>query len=633
MQRRGFSWTQRHEATWALGAILTSALMLRLYRLNAPAEDFLSWRETVTLMVARNFYRSSMNLFLPQVDWALHDTPAAINVLGGSELMVTPYLTAALYHVFGIQHWVGRIVPIIFSLLGLLVFHRLAERLYDRRIAHVGTLLLMVSPYYLYCGRTQQPESFTHAMVILTIFTFIRWVDRPSPVGFMVAAASAIAMMLGKPTMGVIAIPMAYILWRKNGFRTITAPSTWMFGVAVGIPVLAFVYWTFIAVDARTDVNLGGEGWYFAHAKWLLDPGYYFHIARSLFSWSLTPIIAIAAVVGLVSAVWQPAHRIGAAWLLGALSMFVLIPGGSETNGYYQMIVEPPACLLAGVMLVSLFRGMRMKWIAATLVPLAMLNSLYIAQHLYEPVYAAHVACGRWINANTNENVPVLNAFQSTTLLYYADRTGWNSWLKSAGPHPVFDVELVQSAENVGAGLVAIPIADYDNAFNPDFDGVRDYLYTNYLCHKGKNFTVYDLGQAANLALPPDRRIILGDSSTRKYLRGAVGPNNRPPDGPVFVPTGPGQRSGIEFESSTHPQRILLDLASAVPDHPIAIRVNGATPHQLVCDEAGVRMRFQVEPVPEPVNGNRYIVEIVTTKANAQGIGVVLFEFRAPSIR
>ncbi|NIA14573.1 MAG: hypothetical protein GWP08_10880 [Nitrospiraceae bacterium] len=100
-----------------LGTLLGLGVLLRLYHITAPPCDFLSWRDTQTLMVARNFYQESMNLFLPAVDWRTTDEVAARGLVGGTELMVVPYLTAILYHFFGIQFWVGRVVPIAFAVL------------------------------------------------------------------------------------------------------------------------------------------------------------------------------------------------------------------------------------------------------------------------------------------------------------------------------------------------------------------------------------------------------------------------------------------------------------------------------------------------------------------------------------
>ena len=73
-----------------VGLILLSGLLLRLYELAAPPVDFLCWRDTQTLMVARNFYREGMNLFSPSVDWRTTTEFAVKGTVGGTELQVVP---------------------------------------------------------------------------------------------------------------------------------------------------------------------------------------------------------------------------------------------------------------------------------------------------------------------------------------------------------------------------------------------------------------------------------------------------------------------------------------------------------------------------------------------------------------
>jgi hypothetical protein len=99
------------------GGVLLIGLVLRCYHIGMPPIDFLAWRETQTLMVARNFCREGMNLLRPSVDWRTTYEVAPRGTVGGTELQVVPYLTAVLYQVLGMRYWVGRVVPICFASL------------------------------------------------------------------------------------------------------------------------------------------------------------------------------------------------------------------------------------------------------------------------------------------------------------------------------------------------------------------------------------------------------------------------------------------------------------------------------------------------------------------------------------
>ena len=55
--------------------ILALALALRCFHLTDPAWDYHNWRQSITLMVARDFARHGVSLH-PQVQWVSHNRPA-----------------------------------------------------------------------------------------------------------------------------------------------------------------------------------------------------------------------------------------------------------------------------------------------------------------------------------------------------------------------------------------------------------------------------------------------------------------------------------------------------------------------------------------------------------------------------
>ena len=56
--------------------ILLAALALRLWHITDPPWDYHNWRQTITLMVARDFARHGLPVLHPQVQW-VGDRPLA----------------------------------------------------------------------------------------------------------------------------------------------------------------------------------------------------------------------------------------------------------------------------------------------------------------------------------------------------------------------------------------------------------------------------------------------------------------------------------------------------------------------------------------------------------------------------
>ncbi len=546
-------------------AILAGAFALRLYHVNAPPIDFQSWRESYTLMVARNFFRHGFNPFFPRVDFRLGADLPETNVLAATELMVTPYLTALLYTVLGTGFWVNRVVPIFFSLFGLIYFYRLVRRFDGPHTAITAAALLAVSPYYLYCGRSQMPEAFVFAMSFAALFHYDAWLDRNRWIDFLVAATACVLMIVGKPHLGVMAVPMAYLTFHRPGLRAFRDWRLYAFAALVAAPCIAYVWWSFFELASRSGVK-DSSAVYFSHSRWLFNPEYYKKIRLSVWLWAVTPPVVVLGFVGIFRA--RSGGRYALAWLSGALSFFFIVPGGAETNGYYQLILAPPMIVLASVAMTKgiehsakLVYALRLAFVVV-LVGGTAVYSVVTAYRMFQPLYADDYLCGEWIRTHTPPEAMVLSASPNPTMLYLADRVGWTSFPKSWGIEPQLNAEFIDAVGRNGATVLGIPYRYFDDGTYEDFNDLRDLLYATYRCDKGDGYTVFYLNARADLSIPADGRIAFGTLDSRRYLRGRWGLDQADAIGGAYAPMGPSLSVGIEFASETPPKQIVVTLGA-----------------------------------------------------------------------
>src|SRR5919108_3996090 len=99
---------RRHELPF-LFAILACGLGIRLIKISQPFVDAWSWREADMAMIAENFYRTSFNIFYPQVNWA-GNAPGYV----GTEFPLVAFIAALLYGIFDVHDWIGRSVSMLF---------------------------------------------------------------------------------------------------------------------------------------------------------------------------------------------------------------------------------------------------------------------------------------------------------------------------------------------------------------------------------------------------------------------------------------------------------------------------------------------------------------------------------------
>lgn len=607
---------KRH--TVFLGLILALGLLLRLYHVSAPPVDFLSWRDTQTLMIARNFYREGMNLFSPSVDWRTTREAASKGTVGGTELQVVPYLTAALYRVFGLQYWVGRVVPILFALIGTIYFHRLVRRFYGPGCATVSTLLITVSPYYLFCGRVQMPEPFAYAMAFATLYHYDRWLVENNHRQFGLAVAFCALTLLGKPQLGIIAVPMAFLACQRLGRRALITPSLYLFAVLVGVPVSVYMAYSYAVLIPKTGISFASAS-LLGYRRFLTDPTYYTRVARAVCLYALTPPIAALAAGGLLVRPRASRGLFAHAWTAGALSFFLLMPGGNIANGYYHLVLVPPAVILAARAIGIGWERPRLRVVAALLLIGSAGYSLHVARELYVPRYEPALHCGAWIAENTPKDALVLTADRNPATLYFADRVGWTSWGRTFGE------DLINAVIPLGASALAITDEWFDNAYYPPYQDVRDSLYDTFLSYHGADFVVFFLRRPADLSLPEGGRIVFGVPGSRKYLRGTWGPDQGGEASGTFVAMGPAARSGITFATARAPKRIILELASAAPDQEISFQLNGQAAGALSLSNAFERGRAVINCVAPVPSDGKWALTLDAARQNENGASLLLY--------
>src|SRR5688572_23657512 len=120
-------------------------MIFRLYRIDQPYIDTLSWRQASTAMMAENFFKTDPNIFLPQVNWS-GPGPS----YNGREFQTVSYISAGLYHVFGQRDWIGRIVAVLFGVWGVFALYKLVNRVWDEMHALASAFVMAVMPLSIF---------------------------------------------------------------------------------------------------------------------------------------------------------------------------------------------------------------------------------------------------------------------------------------------------------------------------------------------------------------------------------------------------------------------------------------------------------------------------------------------------
>ena len=152
--------------------LITALFLLRLFHItDPPIEVSHNWRQTTSLMVARNFHQLDANILYPTID----ETGEHRGVVG-MEFPAIPYLIHLASIPLGYDHWYGRLITLLIVSIGSWYFFALLRLYTTERAAALATAAYCFSSIF-HLGRKVMPDPSSLSLIIVALyfgFTFLR---------------------------------------------------------------------------------------------------------------------------------------------------------------------------------------------------------------------------------------------------------------------------------------------------------------------------------------------------------------------------------------------------------------------------------------------------------------------------
>jgi O-antigen/teichoic acid export membrane protein len=411
-----FAWYQRlpihatAAGVWFAG-LLGVAGGLRLINFFGPLDDGHEWRQTFTLMSARS-YGHGAGWLAPYGTWfGVQPHPAGLEF---------PLYSIIAFLLSGLVDLVtaARIESLVCGVASIVVFYRICLLLKDPR-AKPASVLFGFVPLAVFYSHATQPESLLLLLMLATAYAALR---TPS-VWWTLAGAVCFAAAAGiKPTAFVImAFPLAYLFFKRPRRIAIL-----VIGVAGAIGLLtwsAYTRWLLLQT-APQWYQFNVDFWSANPLKVPLDWHYYWTLANRA-AFTLLPVPAIVFLI--VAARRRLGHPFWWCWLAGSAAELLVFGSVNYVHIYYQLALVPALAALA-VAGAPAWPRQRPLQVAAAAALIA--ATVYGMWPLYQqdPRY---LDAGRAIAEAAAPGPPILvlsqlNAPVLPTVLYYADRPGWD---------------------------------------------------------------------------------------------------------------------------------------------------------------------------------------------------------------
>jgi hypothetical protein len=378
--------------------IIAVTFALRCWHLSDPPWDYHNWRQTITLMVARDFARHGFAVLYPQVAWVSHNRPFDPSYFSG-EFSIQSIVAAALYNLFGESDTLARIVVIGFSLAGTWFLYDLLDRRVGRLPAALGAFIYALLPYHLFFGRVFMPD-------IPAVSLALGALDMLDRRKLVIATLLAAAAILQKLTVAFLLLPAAYMAGRAMAVFSLSA-----------LPALA--WYLHAAAMSRASGFAIMQPFRFGRGLNLwLQPAFLAEVGKALAMEAFSPVglaLVLAGCLMRSRGAW-----IFRLWIAGAAGVLALTPTLLPANHYYLAVLLPAGAALGGIALARL-----PATAIAIVLTIFTADAIRCALPLYQPDQLPYQMGIELQRLSAPGALIITETGGSPNVLYYADRRGW----------------------------------------------------------------------------------------------------------------------------------------------------------------------------------------------------------------
>ena len=410
--------------------ICVLAVAARLIFINQPYIDYWSWRQSDVAAIARNFLQNGFRFGYPQIDWA-GNAPGYV----GTEFPILPLIAAVCYKFAGVHEWIGRIQAVILFAVSLPFFFLLVREIFGSTAAVWATFFYCFAPLNVFAGRSFMPDVPSLSFAIVGLYFFLRWVEHSESSSFFVAAIGISLSFLIKITSIVIVVPLAYVVVGRlcqprtlSGFtykRPTVLGALAIFSAIALVPSAIWYWHAYQIAEKFYPHHFFGAGGIRIESFWS-----YWHIVRETLISSLTPLLSLMALIGLLVAPRSKYTRFFHWWLV-AMVLFVIVLGYGNRHLWYQLPLVPIAAAFAGTACAFIGSKISSRVIAVTLSILLVSSFTTLAFWCVQPFYQSSAAQLRNAGLELKKVTPpdaliVAADMGDPTIFYYGERKGWH---------------------------------------------------------------------------------------------------------------------------------------------------------------------------------------------------------------
>lgn len=303
---------------------------------------------------------------------------------------LVPLLISLSFRILGIHEWSARLVPIIFSLLGLTFFYFLVEHISDKQTALYAAIFMTFMPMFSYYGRIVNYEAVTLSLCLIFIYGFIKFIHTERRIFLIIAVISTILGAFSDwPFYLIFPALFPYVKSNSKSIKLLIGLAVSAFVIGIG-SILACNYLISLPIKAQFHP--------FFHRCQYKEFLINFHFYRVLIGRAMTNFTPFAGIFLLI---WlfrifknryffnENKNLLTGVLFIFGLALLFIAPQAAYIHDWALQYLIPGVALLSGLVITKFKKAW--QYIIILLFIIYSLNNLIIKHYFYRN-YGAYEA-------------------------------------------------------------------------------------------------------------------------------------------------------------------------------------------------------------------------------------------------
>jgi 4-amino-4-deoxy-L-arabinose transferase-like glycosyltransferase len=359
--------------------ILLLGLLLRLVDIAQPYIGLSGWNEAHYSLAPVNYFK--YGIFEPMNDYGL-------------DLSTTPLLYWAVYasfKIFGVSEWSARIPSLISGLISIWLIFLIAERLYNKEVAYLGSFIAATAPGIVYFSRSVQLESMLSMFSLGSILSLLYFGDTRK-VGWYIASLFLLALSLLVKLPAILIYPALLWIWIQYVDRSLNRKNIIRLSIYCLLPLIPALLWVYYGASVTPTFI---KTYFFRPSEVSSLKSIFGSLGAAAFEFvpgNLGRIQFYILLVGLpILAVKWKKHMVMALISTTWLALVIKYPITYLNNWYYDYLALYAMSVLAAYVLVKIMRyfshALNLEKSSKTLAAILIIIALFNIQGYYDPFH------------------------------------------------------------------------------------------------------------------------------------------------------------------------------------------------------------------------------------------------------